>query len=154
VADIESLLAVLERQAPDGGAAFSDEQIASVLPWLIAGVAQNADLTKLDVREQDVLAELFGALGVRPDQDAAALTEVVAAWPPPDGDLLKELNAVVREIIASAGVAGAADAVKKLIGADAVQGVLERTAPPPQGAVAGGPMARFAAIAELDKKKS
>ena len=143
----DKLLTVLD------GEQFSDAQVASVLPWLIFGMAQSADLAKLPVEEQVAIGDLFSALGIGLDDDVEAMLAVAATWPAPDPALLKGLNVAVRELLAERGPGGAADAVKRLLGDDRVQGALERTAPPPKGAVAGGPMARFAALAALGSKE-
>jgi hypothetical protein len=124
-----------------------DAAVASVVPWILFGAIQGADASQLAPDVRSTLAELFGALGLTAETKEEELSEIVGRWPRPDEALVREINRALRERIkGGASDAAFGRALGQVIGNPRVQGALERTAPPPAGAVAGGPLARFAAL--------
>jgi hypothetical protein len=141
----EEILSILEGK--------DDEVVASVVPWILLGAMRSADPASLPEQVQVQLAELFGALGLTASTTEEELNDLLARWPRPDEGLVREINRALRERLRAGKTGDAAfgAALGAVIGSDRVQGALERTAPPPEGAVAGGPLARFAALGVTKK---
>jgi hypothetical protein len=142
VSPVAEGLAFLFAEGSDGPS-YSDEQLARTLPWVVLSLIADLDTPEaLPQSLADLLAAFFDRVGVQPEQpleDQEALLESYADRHPPDGDLLRALVQVMRDATAEGGAASTA--MQELIGAPRVRGVLERTAPPQEGAFAGGALA-------------
>ena len=127
----------------DVGPHYSDDQLARTLPWVVLSLVPELPAPDaLPSSLADLLGAFFARVGITPDQTLAeqeALLEAFAEAHPPDGDLLRALVQVMREATAEGG--SASRAMQDLIGSPRVQGVLERSAPPEEGAFAGGALA-------------
>lgn len=136
----DALLGALRGQDPAA--------VASVYPWMLMGIVKALpEGVKASPDLQAHVIELFGALGVKPDATPEEFEQAVAKWPPADPALLATLTGILREHASTAAgdsAVRAAAAAAAVLGSSVVRGAVERTAPAPAGAVAAGPLARFA----------
>jgi hypothetical protein len=130
------LLAFVEGLPPDEG--------ARVWAWVLVALLPRLDVAKLPTPWVEMLSALAARIGITATSTAAQKSAAMARF--------VEANALppahIRTLVVLLGTGtsdpGAlVDAVGKLLGTTGARGVLARTAPPPVGAVAAGPMARF-----------
>jgi hypothetical protein len=130
--------------------ALPDEQLRGAFPVLLLLLTPHLGDRAWPHDLQRTLDAFLDGLGVEPDAPAAAQKAAIDAHLLAhhiDGSVWRSLTACLRNTPSELSMTA-----QKLVGSQRWSGVLARTAPPPQGAVAGGPLARFAAGRTLDKK--
>lgn len=151
----DALAALINQRAADGAFVFSDDDVRHFLPLLCLSVARELPDVEFPASVQTLLAEFAAASGIdgttAPDQVQQAVEKFYAARPIAPG-LKTAVEQFLRELLQEGGDAAVA-AVHRVLGSERVLKPLERTAPPPTGAVAAGPAARFAAQGMLPTAK-
>ncbi|MBI1944578.1 MAG: hypothetical protein HYS27_02720 [Deltaproteobacteria bacterium] len=128
----------------EGAPRVPPEVFADALAWLLLGLAAGPGSDELPPAAALHLGALASRAGVDAEMDATAARGAVERYfaahplPPP-------LRTALEQAVRAAAADGAAFGkdVANVVGSTAARGVLERSAPPPPGAVAAGPMARF-----------
>jgi hypothetical protein len=119
--------------------AIYDDAVA----WLLLGALVGADPASIPRGALEHLgrfAERAGLTDAMSDEQCRQRVDAYFTAHPLPADLRVRLEQALREAALSTDGPGAALAA---LGLDQVKGTLERKAPPPDGAVAAGPMARF-----------
>jgi hypothetical protein len=126
--------------------AFDREDITRALPLLAWSMAASCPDLEIPSWMATSLGVLLIDLGLDQDASSEEITSAVARHyeehPPPRG-LLGALAQVFRRDRAKGDDGALASALEQMTGSRIPRKALERTAPPPEGAVAGGPLARF-----------
>ncbi|MCC7108493.1 MAG: hypothetical protein IT382_04350 [Deltaproteobacteria bacterium] len=135
----------------DGAPRVAPEVLADALAWLLLGVAAGpgaSELPPLAAAHLGAFAQRAGVDGAVDDGAARLAVERYFAAHPLPQELRVGLEQAIRVTAAETGALG--NELASVIGSAAARGALERTAPPPSGTVAAGPMARFA-VRDLKK---
>lgn len=130
--------------AADGSPRVPPEVLADALAWLLLGLAAGPGGEDLPPDAAAHLGAFAARAGIDGTMDAAASRSAVERYFT-DHPLPAALRTALEQAIRSMSVEGGAlgKEMASVIGSQAARGVLERTAPPPSGTVAAGPMARF-----------
>ncbi|MCC7381142.1 MAG: hypothetical protein IT384_04895 [Deltaproteobacteria bacterium] len=150
------LLPILERKREDGSLYYSNEDVAAFLPVMLLtlGLPEEA----LPPRIAQVVVDFAAAAGVTPGMskaDAQARMQAYVAKNPLNPELVFEFRRGLREEVGGSSHEDLGRRITRALGTGqppgAITAMLERRAPPPAGAVRGGPLARFAADSLLKK---
>ena len=138
-ARVERFAALLLRYPP--------QDVERVLPLLYLAVAQSMDRSEVPADVLQTIGEFAISLGLGPSADPATVEAEIEAHyraHPPNGELLSELKRAAREEVASKLTAGRPSPNLARILGEAAALLKAPRQPPPPGAVASGPLARFA----------
>jgi hypothetical protein len=128
--------------------ALPDEQFAGAYP-IVLMMVNGADPTNLPPVSKEVVRQFIADLGWTATTTAEQMRETLEQH----GRRFHLTDGLWRELMAAMAASPTSlQAAVKATGGAAVGGALQRTAPPPPGAVAAGPMARFAAL-QVAKKE-
>ncbi len=145
-AQIDRLMALFERQTPDGTYHYSDADVRHYLPFLV--IAAKVPTESLNADMQKLLGQFVVDAKLDLKQPAADVQAAIVAYydeKPANRELQTEVQKFVREELQAGGAGGDAAMAALLGGAATTTGVLGGGVRP-EGSVPAGPMARFAVV--------